>query len=221
MQPLLPIDWAQTMIIPWVRDCLFDSDTVGQLVFCDFLQVPLAFLSMPSKLIEIAPFQHLTVALFHALRICSLGRACLAALVGFTLQPASELTQGLQQVGIVGTLAIKLAEIISNTMWKTCRTYPLLQFREWKGEAFFGFVFPMLCFQVTKPGPLWDLKQIAATIDGPATFRTPWAWSLAWKKMGGRVQNEEVLYDSDVTLWFVKDIQRFYVIWGYDYDNDV
>ncbi len=95
-------DWDQTIIIPPVRDPVFDSDTVGQLEFCDFLQVPVALLFMPSKLNDIASIQHLTVALFHVLRICSLGRACLAALVGFTLQLANrEFTQGLQQVGIV------------------------------------------------------------------------------------------------------------------------
>lgn len=107
----------------------------------DFLQVPLAFLSMPSKLIEIAPFQHLTVALFHVLRICSLGRACLAALVGFTLQPAGELTQGLQQVGI------KLAEIISNTMWKLVELTHCYSFESEKVRHFLALCFPCFPFK--------------------------------------------------------------------------
>lgn len=109
---------------------------------------------------------------------------------------------------------------------KTCRTYPLLQFRDWKVEAFFGFVFPMFSFQVTKPGPLWDLKQIAATIDGPATFRTPWAWSLAWKKWGAGCKTKRyfmTVYELFVMSLFdlSKIFKDFYVIWGYDYDNDV
>ena len=84
-------------------------------------------------------------------------------------------------------------------------------------------------FKVTKPGPLWDLNHFTATIDGQATFRAPWAWSLACL---GRVQNQKVryitvymvtiLYDivwpfCDVTVWFVKG---YYVIWGYADDND-
>ena len=176
VQPRLPIDWALTMIIPWVRDCLFDSDTVGQLAFCDFLQVPLCTLVYAKQ-----AYRDRTISASHRCTV-----SCFEDMQPWTRMPCCScwLHASARQRAHPRTAAGGYKAGWNNLKYyvKTCRTYPLLQFREWKGEAFFGFVFPMFYFQVTKPGPLWDLEQIAATIDGPATFRAPWAWSLAWKK---------------------------------------